>query len=136
MNGAYGDLRGYFGDAQQTAQIVTAVAPEAGSSLSYEQIYTLAPTIARTVAEATGSPAQRAAVLRAQLQTAIAEGRPLRTVNELRARVAAADQEAQAYAATQQRVGEWAELGKAFVGAGIALFGVTGLAIMVRTFRG
>jgi len=107
----------------------------AGSSLALSQVKDIATTAIDIAQEVSATPIQRAAVLRAQLQAAVLEQRPLSTILELQAKVAAADRQVQVYLAGEQSSREWANLGKIALAMGIGVGGALMLLLATRAFR-
>ena len=91
------------------------------TSLSLQQAREIATTAIQIAKDVQGSPIQNAAVMRAKLQTAILEQRPLSTILELKAKVAAADRQAQVFQAGEASQQEWSNLGKIALAVGIGV---------------
>lgn len=122
-------------DAAIARGVAESVQAGDASSISLAQAKDITTTAIQIAQEVTGNPIQRAAVLRAQLQTAIVEQRPLSTILELRAKVAAADRQVQAYMLGEQSSQEWANLGKIGLAVSIGVGAALMLLLATRAFK-
>lgn len=115
---------------------INALAP-GSTDMSLSQLEQLAITGVRVAKEAAGGggPTERAAVLRVQLNHALASGAPVYRVNELHARLKAAEQEAAYYLQGQQSGQEWASLGKTGVATGIGVGAALAFLILMRALK-
>lgn len=107
---------------------------ESSSVLTLDQIGDLAVVGGRVAQELTGGgPIQRAQVLRAQLSTALARGAPLRVIQDLQAKVSAADRQAQMHIESEQARRTWRTIGMVAAAVGI---GVGGLVVLNLARKG
>lgn len=143
MIGGGGNFGGYgsassFGagsDAAIARGVSDSVQRGDATSFSLQQAEQITSSAIRIAQEVQGSPIQRAAVARAKLQTAILEQRPLSTILELQAKVAAADRGAQVYQAGEASSQEWSNLGKIALAVGIGVGASVMLLVATKAFK-
>lgn len=125
--GSYGG-GGAFGSYGRFGAMTT---PAKDTELTTQQVAELTRLGIDIAQDVTGTPYKRYEVARAELQVAIAEGRPLSTITEKQAKLAAAYKAVQEYEATQASRWEWTNLGKTGAAVGIGV----GVMIIALQFR-
>lgn len=130
-----GPWRGWGQGWGQTAAAEAPPTEPEGEAMSQWATALSSLPIISTIVERVTDPRRRAGILRAQLADAIRRGRPLTTIEKLRAQLAAAEAQVQAQEEYEQQKREaWAlaKVGQAtLVGIGMAVI----FFILMRTVR-
>jgi len=124
MRGAYGA----FGETEPVAE------EEAGGGGMVSLLQEYAPAV-RLFAEQVSDPVRKAAILRAELERAIARGAPAYKIRKLQAELAAAERQVQLRMEGEQSTRQFRVLAQVGLFTGVAIGGVVLLILLRKAIR-